>query len=457
MQTLAHSADPAEEGARAPLLAARDEDRGMRPKARRARTAGDEGSRGAWRIICLCEVTNFAALRRHLGRPRADLLAGDIATRLVEHGRDVRVVSAGRNLVEIAFERETLAAAEDDVERLREAMRAPFDLDGEHFQLEVQFGFAGVPAEDHDEVRLSEAAESALGRARTERRTVMFDLSRDDLAFDRLSLMRELPGAIAKGEMFLQYQPKVHVRRQAVASAEALVRWQHPTRGLILPGDFVSAAEEADEIAALTLWTLRQVIADQKLLAADGHDLTLFVNISGTLLADARFVEEACAIVAESDARLGFEITETAVIREPECAIRHLQRFADIGVSLAIDDYGAGLSSLAYLKQLPAQELKIDKMFVLQLTSSNRDPLIVRSTIDLAHALDMEVTAEGVETPSALALLSVMGCDMVQGFLISRPLGIAALRTYLAEDAQAVPTANAHSLFHRPESFWKRA
>lgn len=426
-----------------------------RPKARRM-AAGNDDVR-VWRILCHGEVANFTALRRHLGRPRADLLATDIARRLVELCPGARIVSAARSLVEIAFERETAAAAAEEVERLRDAMRHPFDLDGEHFDIEMQFGLAAVPAGDHDEVRLSEAAESALVQARIERSVVMLDLSCDDLAFDRLGLMRELPQAIANGEMFLQYQPKVHVRRQAVASAEALVRWQHPTRGLILPGDFVSAAEEADEIAALTLWTLRQVIADQKLLVADGHDLTLFVNISGMLLADARFVDEACAIVAESGARLGFEITETAVIRDPEIAIRHLQRFADIGVSLAIDDYGAGLSSLAYLKQLPAKELKIDKMFVLQLTSSNRDPLIVRSTIDLAHALEMEVTAEGVETPSALALLSVMGCDMVQGYLISRPLGIAALRTYLAEDGQVGPTANAHSLFHRPESLWKRA
>ena len=130
----------------------------------------------------------------------------------------------------------------------------------------------------------------------------------------------------------------------------------------------------------------------------------------------------------------GFEISETSVIRDPESAIRNLQIFADIGIVIAIDDYGAGLSSLAYLKQLPASELKIDKLFVTQLTSSNRDPLIVRSTIDLAHALEMEVVAEGVETPSAMALLSVMGCDMIQGFLVSRPIGIDALLPFLAEE-----------------------
>ncbi len=200
-----------------------------------------------------------------------------------------------------------------------------------------------------------------------------------------------------------------------------------------------------------------QVIADQRKLREDGFDLLLFVNISGQLLADAAFVNEVCEMLATSDAKLGFEITETAVIRDPESAIRHLQFFADSGVTLAIDDYGAGLSSLAYLKKLPARELKIDKMFVMQLTSSNRDPLIVRSTIDLAHALEMEVTAEGVETPSALALLSVMGCDMVQGFLISRPLGLDAFRKFLVDDGHLDSASGQLQSFVRPESFWKRA
>ena len=411
---------------------------------------------GYWRILSQCEILNFATLRRHLGRPRADALVLDVAARIAEVLPDVRILTAGRALIEIGFEREAAEAGAADIDRLRKALARSFDLDGESYQLQMQFGVAVAPCEDGDDVRLTEAAESALDQARIEKRVVMLDLSRADLAFDRLTLMRELPRAIARGEMFLQYQPKVHVRRQEIASAEALIRWQHPQRGLILPGDFISVAEEAGEIGALTMWTLRQVIADQKRLAAEGHDITLFLNISGMLLADADFVKEACAIVSTSGAKLGFEITETAVIRDPDSAIQHLQTFADIGVRLAIDDYGAGLSSLAYLKRLPANELKIDKMFVMQLTSSNRDPLIVRSTIDLAHALEMEVTAEGVETPSALALLSVMGCDMVQGFLLSRPLGFDAFRKYLLDEAHLASSANVQS-FIRPESFWKRA
>jgi predicted signal transduction protein with EAL and GGDEF domain len=222
---------------------------------------------------------NFATLRRHLGRPRADALVLDVAERIARLLPDVRILTAGRALIEIGFERDAAEAGAAVIHRLRKVLARPFDLDGEEYQLQMQFGVAAAPIEDCDDVRLTEAAESALEQARRENKVVMRDLSRADLAFDRLTLMRELPRAIANGEMFLQYQPKVHVRRQEIASAEALVRWQHPQRGLILPGDFISVAEEAGEIGALTMWTLHQVIADQKQLAAEGHDITLFLNI----------------------------------------------------------------------------------------------------------------------------------------------------------------------------------
>lgn len=432
--------------------------RATRPPASNDPHDGSHDGTCEWQVLCLCEVANFPMLRRHLGRARADLLTSEVASRINALFADMRLAPIGRSLIEIAFERATPEEAAADIDALRKLFLRPIELDGERLQLQLLFGIAAAPANESDEVRLAEAAESALDEARVDGRVVMLDLSRADLAFDRLTLMRELPRAIANGEMFLQYQPKVHVRQQQIASAEALVRWQHPTRGLILPGDFISVAEQAGEIGVLTIWTLKQVIADQKRLAADGHEMPLFLNISGVLLADAGFVAEASAILAgEPDAKIGFEITETSVIRDPEVAIRHLQAFADIGVTLAIDDYGAGLSSLAYLKQLPAKELKIDKMFVMQLTSSNRDPLIVRSTIDLAHALEMEVVAEGVETPSALALLTVMGCDMVQGFLISRPIGIEAFRKFLDDEHALKEAGQAQPSFIRPESFWKRA
>ncbi|GAA0299814.1 hypothetical protein GCM10009087_07040 [Sphingomonas oligophenolica] len=411
----------------------------------------------AWHFLCLAEIANFAALRRSLGRARANRLPVDVSARINASLSGARIAAVGRTTIEIAFEGDTLTDLAAALGCLTADFDLPLNLDGEQHRLEMHFGAAAAPAGDAEDVRLAEEAESALDQARTEAHAVIRDLSAGTPAFDRLTLTRELPDAIVNGEMFLQYQPKVHVRRQQIASAEALVRWQHPTRGLILPGDFITVAEEAREISALTLWTLEKVIADQKLIAADGNDLTIFINISGQLLADVRFVKQMCTRVVESGARIGLEITETSVIRDPESAIANLQAFADVGIAIAIDDYGAGLSSLAYLKQLPARELKIDKMFVLQLTSSNRDPLIVRSTIDLAHALEMEVTAEGVETQAAMALLSVMGCDMVQGYLISRPVSIEAFRQFLRDDKARAPEEQSHAMFRRPASFWKSA
>lgn len=279
-----------------------------------------------------------------------------------------------------------------------------------------------------------EEAERALEQARSAELSVLREVQSVVGANGPYDLAGELRPAIADGDLCLQYQPKVQIRRRQVVSVEALVRWRHPVHGLIMPGDFIPLAERTRDIVDLTLWTIGQVIGDQRALAANGHDLPIFVNVSGVLLSDADFVRRASALVKSSGGRIGFEITETAVIRDPESAIANLHAFADIGVSLSIDDYGAGLSSLAYLKRMPASELKIDKLFITHLTTTHRDPLIVRSTIDLAHAMEMQVVAEGVETPAALALLSVMGCDIAQGFLISRPVDMPALLRFLKAD-----------------------
>lgn len=410
-----------------------------------------------WRFMCLAEIANFAPLRRHLGAPRADCLVMDIADRVSELLPQARLAVVGRKCVEFTFDGDQIDDLQAALDRLKTIFEQAIDLDGEPHRIELVLGGAGAPLASADDIRLAEEAEQAIEEAHHGHVPVIRDLSSSTPVFDRHTLIRDLGEAHDRGEMFLQYQPKVHLRRQEICSAEALVRWQHPVRGLILPGDFIPVAEESRAIGPLTLWTLEQVIADQKMLAAEGHDLLIFINISGQLLGDAAFVARACQMVASSGARIGFEITETSVIRDPETAIAHLQIIAEVGIALAIDDYGAGLSSLAYLKQLPASELKIDKLFITQLTSSNRDPLIVRSTIDLAHALDMEVTAEGVETQASMALLSVMGCDMVQGFLISRPISIGAFRQFLDEDRHLEAAADPRASFFRPASFWKSA
>ncbi|MGN6375162.1 MAG: EAL domain-containing protein [Sphingomonas sp.] len=409
-----------------------------------------------WRAHCTIEIENFAQLRRHVGVARAARFIPQLAKHISRLVAGVCFGAPGQRSLEFSFAIADAERAELALAAVKASLDALEPVDSVPHRLELALAGVVGPADQSDHVRVAEELEDALLLARTERRIVCRDVSVDSPAFDKLSLIRDLSTALSGEEMFLQYQPKIHVRNRTITSAEALIRWQHPTRGLVSPGEFIPAAEESRQVRALTLWTLEKVIADQISLRDAGHDLEIFINISGQLLSDGDFIREAGDRIRQSGARIGLEITETSVIRDPETAISHLRHLDKIGIPIAIDDYGAGLSSLAYLKQLPARELKIDKMFVTQLTSSNRDPLIVRSTIDLAHALEMEVTAEGVESQAALALLTVMGCDMVQGFLISEPISLQALKNYL-ENEHPFSEDAARGSFIQPASFWKRA
>lgn len=261
-----------------------------------------------------------------------------------------------------------------------------------------------------------------------------------------------------RGDEFrLVYQPKLHVRRGLIDSAEALVRWDHPDHGLLLPDRFIEASEASGTIGPITLWTMERALRDQQEMRAQGQDLRIFVNLSAQLLTDERMVADLCDLARRSGADMGIEVTERSVIHDPALAFSNIRRLREAGLRIAIDDYGSGLSSLTYLKQIDADELKIDKSFVTSLGTSHRDPLIVRSTIDLAHALGMEVTAEGVETPAAHALLTVMGCDIVQGYLVGRPMRPEAMVEHLATfDPASIAVPNDGRVL-RDHSFWKRA
>lgn len=277
-------------------------------------------------------------------------------------------------------------------------------------------------------------------------------------ARDHARLLRgELDCALTNGEIYLVYQPKLCLRTGAYDGVEALIRWQHPNLGEVDRGSVITIAEESGQINALTLWVLGQAIADQDHLLKQGIDLSFHVNMSGKSLGNDAFIAEVCALIRTASGVIGFEITETAFIDNPQAALVNFHLLAAAGISLSIDDYGSGHSSLAYLKELPADELKIDKLFVSGMTSSNRDPLIVRSTIDLAHALGMRVVAEGVESHATLALLRVMGCDVAQGFFISPALRPAALETLLRDAAHLARLTNTDTSLTPAKAFWVRS
>ena len=264
--------------------------------------------------------------------------------------------------------------------------------------------------------------------------------------------------AINRGEFQLVYQPKLDVRTKAITSIEALMRWNHPSDGVRMPDNFIGEIEAHGPIGRLTLWAFDRAIEDQRALRErEGIEVTPYVNLSAQLLNNPIMVADLCRRAAAPGVRLGIEITERSVIDDPSHAFRNIDRLREAGYAIAIDDYGTGLSSLTYLKQIAADELKIDKSFVIALDTSHRDPLIVRSTIDLAHALGMKVTAEGVESPAAYALLSVMGCDMVQGFLIGRPMPLAQIAGFIRTfDESTIAYPRSTSVL-RDAGFWKRA
>jgi diguanylate cyclase len=403
--------------------------------------------------IFLCVVTNFTTLRRQTGTADWRMVMASLVNWYGETLPDSIAEQIAPDCIQVTLPTKNREMLETQLRATMEECERTFLARG----IGLVLAIGAATTLDDDQLTLQEHAERALAEACRGQRLVVLTVEPDSQAFEEIAMLRDLPLAAANEELFLLYQPKIHIRNQTVPSAEALIRWLHPVHGLIMPDSFIAAADESGDILEIALWTLRRVIADQALLAERGHRLRLFINVSGRLLTDSAFIDSACALVQASQAEIGFEITETSVIHDPDLAIANLERCAVVGIDLAIDDYGSGLSSLAYLKRLPARELKIDKQFVTQLTSSHRDPLIVRSTIDLAHALDMEVTAEGVETPAALALLTVMGCEMVQGFLISAPVRLAALSAFLDDyrfetiQADTVPTVM------RPASFWKRA
>ena len=424
--------------ARLTHMALHDQETGLPNRLSLERQAGAQAD--AW--VVLFGVDRFEVVRNAIGYDSMARLLAALGGRLsaLADGAPMARVGAGALGLVIAAADEAAAVAA--ATRLAEAAQAPLTINGAPVDIALTAGVAGRGASSSDLASPVDRAAIAVDQARAARRSVAaFDEAAYGDPGDNLSLISELMTALHDGDVTLAYQPKYDFRAERITGVEALMRWSHPRRGFVSPDLFIGMAEETGHIRPLTEWCLRRAIADQKALAAAGHDLLVSVNISGRLLSDESFADFALAEVAGAGADLCFEITETAVMDNPELALRIISRFAEAGIAVSLDDYGAGLSSLTYLKQIRADELKIDKSFILGLDQSSRDALLVKSTIDLAHSLGLKVTAEGVETPTALALLRGMGCDLAQGYLIGRPVPLAVLTEHLSAPVEELDAA----------------
>ena len=380
-------------------------------------------------------VDRFAHVRGAIGYRLTGVLMRTLGARLAQIVPNAPVARLSSDVMCVAFLADGEAGAKKIGDALAANLEETLSLEGQNVDINVSIGIAQPRAKDEAPARMIERASIALDQARAAgQKVALFNHTAYGDPALNLSLMGDMRRGIEAGHISLLLQPKYSFRSGRIESAEVLVRWKHPNRGMIPPDLFVPMAEETGHIGALTEWVLRAAIADQKRMSAAGYPLTLAINISARLLSDAEFARNAVAAVRAAPHPIAFEITETAVIDNPKLALEHIELFAANGIKISIDDYGSGLSSLAYLKQLPAQELKIDKVFIQNINTNQRDALLVRSTIDLAHGLGMAVVAEGVETPAAFSLLASMGCDMAQGYLISRPATIEELVALLGDE-----------------------
>jgi diguanylate cyclase (GGDEF)-like protein len=387
--------------------------------------------------LLLLGIDRFREVNDTLGHTHGDALIVAVGRRLdhLAAGGDTVARLGGDEFAVLLRAVEGDCSARAAAEEVREVLRAPFEVAGLSLAIDVSAGLALLPGRraevevDLDgevdaetvlrqaDVAMSEAKRSHTGLA-------VYASEHDHHSTEQLQLLGELRAALDQRQLVLHYQPKLDLVTGDVRGVEALVRWQHPERGLLAPDTFVPTAERTGLINPLTDYVLDVALGKAAHWLEHGLSVPMAVNISARSLLDAGFPDRVLAALSARRipaASLILEITETSIMEDPEHALAALQRLHDAGVYLSIDDFGTGYSSLAYLKRLPVDEIKIDRSFIAALTVDARDRLIVASTVSLGRALGLDVVAEGVENEETLLVLQELGCDLAQCFLFGRP------------------------------------
>jgi diguanylate cyclase (GGDEF)-like protein len=395
---------------------------------------------GTGGAVMVVNIDRFALINNALGH-----LVGDRLLRAVA-GQLQPLVPPGGMLARLWGDQFAFLLEGADVDAARRfadnvlaALRDPVTLDGQRLDIEAGVGIALYPDDGLDASTLLRRAELALAVAKRRHSGVAFAFDTGgEPAHEQLSLIGDMRRALAAGEFTLAYQPKLALASGRIVAVEALLRWQHPARGSIAPARFIPFAEQTGFIREITPWVLETAVRQAAVWHAAGLDIAVSANLSTLDLLDphlGRRVRGLLETYAVPARRLCLEITESALMDDPAQAQAHLDELAALGIKLSIDDYGVGQASLAYLKSLPVDELKLDRSFITAITESPRNAAIVESTIMLSHALGLTVVAEGVETPAELRWLREHGCDIAQGYGIGRPMSAAQLQDWLAEFA----------------------
>ena len=394
--------------------------------------------------LMLMDLDRFKEVNDTFGHHFGDALLKQVAFRVQNqlHDRDVVARLGGDEFAIVlpqAIDAQDAAAA---ARRILNTLEQPFVIEGQVLDVGASIGIAMFPEHGNDARTLLRRADVAMYAAKQQQSGYCFHKDEHETRSpDQLALVVELRGAIERNELELHYQPKLHLRSGLMTRAEVLMRWQHPQRGLLSPAAFIPLAERTGLIRNMTDWLLDRALAQCRSWQESGAPVHLAINVSARSLLDQALPGKVQRMLDKwgVDPRfLKIEITESSIMADPAHALAILSMLQSMGVRLSIDDFGTGYSSLTHLRELPVDEIKIDKSFVINMTRNEADASIVRTVIDLAHNLGKQVCAEGVEDRETWQMLTELGCDLAQGYWISRPMDGTALMEWLVKTAWGV-------------------
>ncbi|PKO90226.1 MAG: hypothetical protein CVU16_10745 [Betaproteobacteria bacterium HGW-Betaproteobacteria-10] len=402
-----------------------------------------ERSHGA---LILLNIDRFAPINNALGFAVGDRMLCEIALRLQKAlSGEALVARLGGDEFALLLDGADKARATAQAAAILGELRQPMLLDGQRLDIDASLGIAFYPDDGDSTTVLLRRVELAMSAAKRRHDGYAFAADQADrAAHETLALVGEMREALAQEAFIVYFQPKLDLASRRISGAEALLRWQHPERGLVPPGNFIPFAEQTGFIREITPWLLRQVVAQAAGWRAAGLNVVASVNLSTLDLLGNELVSQIQTLLDGSGLPpelLCLEITESALMDNPEQALAHLEQLAALGVKLSIDDYGSGQASLAYIRNLPVDELKIDRVFVTQVDSHPKNAAIVRSTLLLCRELGLTVVAEGAETADELHWLAANGCPVVQGYGIARPMPADEFVAWVHNFEQATPTS----------------
>jgi len=393
--------------------------------------------------LIILDIDSFKGLNESKGHEFGDRILKTVAERLVQFAPEESIVGRlGDDEFALLLHGAGLAKISDTTvaARLSHELRQPYFLNEQSTTLSATMGIAKIGEQDSADTLLHKALSALYTAKRDKNRFMVYTKQEDAERRQQLKLAQQLPEGIDDNQLRLHYQPMIRMHDSTVIGVEALVRWQHPEKGLLFPDSFIPLAENSGSVEPLTRWVLDAAIKQGGKWLKQGHQLSVSVNISALLLHNPIFPDVVNRLLEQSEfpaELLKLEITESAIISDVIRATDVVTRLHKLGVKVSIDDFGTGYTSLAYIRKLPVDEIKIDKSFVLNMNTISDDAVIVRTLLELARNLDLSVVAEGVEDRETWYMLAGLGCHVAQGYYMSRPIDVEALDRWLTNSPWA--------------------